>query len=224
MPLPLPGMDPYLEDSTLWPNFRRHLLASLRDVIVPSLGVEYRIRGESRNFISEFILFTTVERHGHEEEFLEIRSRVNRKLITLIDVTSIATRTTTAGREAYLATRRAALEEQAAYVEIDLITQGKPILDFDRSGLPQHDHTITVTRTATPDRYEIYTAGVRKRLPKFKLPLASDDRDMVLDLQAIFANAYAAGAFELLVNYQRALPAEVKLNAADRDWVMEQVC
>jgi len=216
-------MDPYLEQPTLWPIFRRHLMASLRDMILPGLGLEYRGHEKSRNFVSDFILFTTIERHGHEEEFLEIRSRISRKLIALIDVTSIATRTTTAGREAYLETRRATLDEHAAYVEIDLITQGKPILDFDRSGLPQHDHTITVTRAATPDRYEIYTSGIRKRLPKFKLPLAADDRDMVLDLQAIFANAYAAGAFELLVNYQQDLPAEVKLSIADRDWVLEQV-
>ena len=34
---------------------------------------------------------------------------------------------------------------------------------------------------------------VQKRLPKFKLPLAADDRDALLDLQAAFARAYDLG-------------------------------
>ena len=70
---------------------------------------------------------------------------------------------------------------------------------------------MTVTRGATPDRFEIYTAAVPKRLPKFKLPLAPDDRDTVLDLQTAFARAYDLGGFAKQLDYAAPLPADVKL-------------
>ena len=73
--------------------------------------------------------------------------------------------------------------------------QGKPTLTYSRDGLPEYDYAVTVTRSTAPDRYEIYTATLQKRLPKFKLPLAADDRDALLDLQAAFARAYDLGNF-----------------------------
>ena len=73
--------------------------------------------------------------------------------------------------------------------------QGKPTLTYSRDGLPEYDYAVTVTRATAPDRYEIYTATLQKRLPKFKLPLAADDRDALLDLQAAFTRAYDLGNF-----------------------------
>ena len=63
------------------------------------------------------------------------------------------------------------------------------MLDYAREGLPDWDYAVTVTRATQPDRFEIYTATLQKRLPRFRLPLASDDRDMVVDLQTIYARA-----------------------------------
>jgi hypothetical protein len=65
--------------------------------------------------------------------------------------------------------------------------------------------------------------GVRKRLPKFKLPLAADDRDTVLDLQLAFARAFDTGRFDKLVDYAKPLPPDVKLTDDDKAWVTEAV-
>jgi len=216
-------MDPFVERADLWPTFRRHLVAGLYQMLLPGLVDRYRARVGLRRYTSSFILFTTVEKQDYEEEYIEIRSRTDGKLITLLDVTSPAVRTTTAGRAAYLDIRKATVAEKAGYVELDLVTQGKPTLDFDRSGLPMHDHTITVTRGHSSDRYEIYTAGVRKRLPKFKLPLAADDRDTVVDLQLAVSRAYEQGNFDRLIDYAAPLPPDVRLTTEDRDWVLAQV-
>jgi hypothetical protein len=67
------------------------------------------------------------------------------------------------------------------------------------------------TRATAPDRYEIYTATMQKRLPKFKLPLAPDDRDTLLDLQVAFTRAYDLGGFGGLIDYRCPPPPDVPL-------------
>lgn len=223
MPSPLPGMDPYLESPAVWPAFHRQLVAALYQTLLPGLVDRYRARVVARRYTAELILFTSIQKEAHEEEVIELRSRADGRLLTVVDVVSIGNRTTAAGRAAYLDTRKLAASEKAGVVEVDLITQGKPLLEFDRTGLPPHDHTVTVTRGTTPDRYEIYTSGVRKRLPKFKLPLAADDRDSVVDLQLAFARAFDVGGFDKAIDYAKPLPPDVRLSDDDRAWVAEQV-
>jgi hypothetical protein len=167
------------------------------------------------------VLFTSIYRESHAEDYIEIRNRTDSKLVTLIDVLSPANKTTLAGKTAYLDTRTASLLQRCGTVEIDLITQGKPPLDFDRSGLPPCHFTVTVTRPATPERYEVYASLVRNRLPKFKVPLAADDRDTVLDLQAAFQRAYESTVSGTSIDYKAPLPPDVAFDADARAWIAE---
>jgi hypothetical protein len=221
VPSPFPGMDPYLEHPAVWPSFHRHLVAAVYQMLLPGLVDRYRARVVPRAYTSELVLFTSVTKENHAEEYIEIRSRTDGRLVTLVEVVAAGNRTTTAGRAAYLATRTAAQADRAGVVEIDLLTQGRPPLDLDRNALPPYDHTVCVTRGGTPDRHEIYACGIRKRLPKFKLPLAADDRDTVLDLQLAVARAYDTGRFEAQVDYAKPLPGDVKLRDDDRAWAVE---
>ncbi|OWK39353.1 hypothetical protein FRUB_05916 [Fimbriiglobus ruber] len=195
------------------------MTAAVYQLLLPGLVDRYRAKLNARRYASETPLFTSILREEHAEEFIEISSRTDGRLVTLVDVVSPANKTTPAGRAAYLATRARAVAQRAGVVEIDLVTQGKPTLDFSRDGLPEYDHAITVTRGATPDRYEIYTATIQKRLPKFKLPLAADDRDTVFDLQVALVRGYEQGNFEKQLNYTGPLPADVKLTDTARAWV-----
>lgn len=219
MPSPFPGMDPFLETPAVWPAFHHQLIAALYQLLLPGLVDRYRAKVGTRAYTTETPLFTSVVREEHIEEFVEIRGRGDGRLVTLVEVVCPANRTTPAGRAAYLATRTQALGQRAGVVEIDLVTQGAPTLDFNRDGLPPHDHAVTVTRATAPDRYEIYTSPVSKRLPKFKLPLAADDRDTVVDLQVAFARAYDLGNFAAALDYAGPLPADSGLSADTRAWV-----
>jgi hypothetical protein len=214
-------MDPYLEHPKLWPAFQHHLLACLYQVLLPGLVDRYRARVASRTYVSEMPLFTSIVREEYTEEFIEIRTRTDGRLVTLLEVVSPANKTTPAGRAVYLEKRKEAVAQRAAVVEVDLVMQGKPTLTYSRDGLPEFDHAVSVTRAGAADRYEIYTATIQKRLPKFKLPLAADDRDALLDLQAAFARAYDLGGFAAAVEYRGPPPAEVPLTAAQRAWVDE---
>ena len=112
------------------------------------------------------------------------------------------TRSTGAGRTAYLDKRREGTQRAANLVEIDLVLQGQPTLEYSRDGLPDWDYAVTVTRSTQPERYEIYTATLQKRLPRFRLPLAADDRDTVLDLHTAFTRCYDQGGFAAKIDYQ----------------------
>jgi len=212
-------MDPFLEDRVHWANFHKQLIAALYQLLLPGLVDKYRARVGVREYASETPLFTSMLRDTHFEEYLEIRSRPDSKLIALVEVVSLGNRTTTAGRSEYHVVRDAARSQKAAIVEIDLLTQGKPLLNYSRENLPEHDHTVTVTRSATPERYEIYTAALLKRLPKFRLPLAAEDKDTVVDLQTVDARAFDQGNFAKLLAYAGPLPADAKYADATREWI-----
>jgi hypothetical protein len=215
MPSPFPGMDPYLEDSTLWPSFHHMLVGCLYQILLPGLVERYAAAIAERCYAPKHASFPSEIR----EEYIEIRQRSDGRLITLLDVVSPANKITTAGRKTYLDKRAQARESNSNLVEIDLALQGKPMLDYSRDGLPNWDYAVTVTRSAQPERYEIYTATLQKRLPRFRLPLAVDDRDTVLDLQSAFARAYEKGNFAAKIDYRGEPPTTIMDD--DRKWFGE---
>jgi hypothetical protein len=219
MPSPFPGMDPYVEHPKTWAPFQHQLLACLYQILLPGLVDRYRARVGNRTYTSEMALFTSIVREDHSEEFIEVRNRSDGRLITLIEVVSPANKTTAAGRAAYLEKRRDTIAQRAGIVEIDLVLQGKPTLTYSRDGLPDYDYAVTVTRATAPDRYEIYTSTLQKRLPKFKVPLAPDDRDALLDLQAAFTRAFDLGNFAAQIDYKSALHPDVPLSDANETWI-----
>ena len=217
MPSPFPGMDPYLEDEKLWPLFQHQLVNSLYQILLPSLVDRYRARIGQRHYCTEQALFTSVIREEHHEEFIEIRQRTDGRLITLLDVVSPTNKLNETGRNAYLDKRAEGKSVNANLVELDLILQGQPTLEYSRDGLPDWDYAVTVTRPAQSERYEIYTSTLQKKLPRFRLPLAADDRDTVLDLHAAFTRSYDQGSFASQIDYKRE-PA-TPLKDEDRQWI-----
>jgi hypothetical protein len=210
-------MDPYLESEDFWPTFHHQLITCLYQVLLPGLVDRYKARVGQRRYVTEQALFTSIVRDEHQEEYIEIRQRGENRLVTLVEAVSPANKTMTAGRQAYLAKRREARAAGANLVEIDLVLQGKPTLDYSRDGLPDWDYAVTVTRANQPDRYEIYKATLQERLPRFRLPLSGDDRDTVVDLHTAFTRSYDQGDFADKINYQRdPVPS---LSPEDRQWL-----
>jgi Protein of unknown function (DUF4058) len=188
-------MDPYLEDEALWPWFQHQLRFTLQQAMAPNVRDRYAVLMAERRFHDG--------PREQIEEYLCIRAAADGRLVTLLDLVSPADKQTDAGRQAYLATRQEARGAGASVVEIDLVLHGRPMLDYSRDGLPDWDYAVTVTRATLPERFEIYTGTLLKRLPRFKVPLAADDRDTVLDLQAAVWEAYDACDFASRIDYRR---------------------
>ncbi len=217
MPSPFPGMDPFLEQDSVWPTFHYHLVNTLFQVVVPGLLERYRARVAERTYVVEQVLFTSVQTEDHREPFLEVRTRGDGKLVTLLEVISPTNKCTAAGRQAYRDRRQDAIRNKANVVEIDLVLQGASVHDFSRESLPAWDYSVVVSRTPRPEQYELYTATIDKRLPRFRMPLAPDDRDTVVDLQAVVHRVHEQGDFDQRIDYQRG-PA-VPLTDEQRQWI-----
>jgi hypothetical protein len=195
-------MDPYLEDERVWPTFQHQLVNCLYQMLLPGLVDRYRARVTQRHYTDE----SAVPRY---EDRIEIRQRSDGRLVTLLDVVSPCNKTTAAGRQAYIDNRREGRSANANLVEIDLVLQGQPMLEYSREGLPEWDYAVTVTRATQPDRHEVYTSTLQKPLPRFRLPLAADDRDTVLNLHAAFTRAFDQGDFDGQIDYRREPPGPV---------------
>ena len=221
MPSPFPGMDPYLEHEKLWPSFHQHLVHTLYQMILPGLTDRYRARSAERPYVSEQALFTSVIKQEHHEPYLEIRQRNDSRLVTLLDVVSPANKLTAEGRRRYERQRQEAKAANANVVEIDLVLQGAPILDCKGDNLPTWDHAVLVSRWTHPDRYELYSASLAKPLPRFRVPLASNDRDTVLDLQAAVARAFEVADCAAHIDYARD-PATT-LSDDNRQWLHDRL-
>jgi len=219
MPSPFPGMDPFLEEENLWPVFHHQFVTCLYQIVLPGLVDRYKARIALRSYHTEQALFTSVIREEHQEEYIEIRQRNDSRLVTLVEAVSPANKASPAGRQAYLDKRGEGKRQGANLVEIDLVLQGQPTLDYSREGLPDWDFAVTVTRCTQPERFEIYTTTLQKRLPRFRLPLAADDRDTVVDLQTVFSRCYDQGDFASKIDYQRDPPTRVA--DEDRKWIDE---
>jgi hypothetical protein len=223
MPSPLLGMDPYLEDASHWTSFQTLFVNTLYQTILPTLVDRYRARVTLRQYTTELALFTSVIREPHSEPYLEITSRQDGRIVTLLEVVSLANKTITSSRDAYLQTRTQATAARANTVEIDLITQGQPTLDFSRDGLPIHDQTVSVTRGSSPERFEIYTSCFLQRLPKFRLPLAPDDKDIIVDLQILYTRTYEHGGFDKSLDHTAELPKAVKIRPELQSILLDQI-
>ena len=53
MPSPFPGMDPYLERPSLWPDVHFRLIAALADALGPKISPKYYVAVEERVYVAE---------------------------------------------------------------------------------------------------------------------------------------------------------------------------
>ncbi len=51
MPSPFPGMDPYLEDPTLWRDLHQRLITYIADALQPQVRPRYRAQIEERLYV-----------------------------------------------------------------------------------------------------------------------------------------------------------------------------
>lgn len=195
MPSPFLGMDPFLEEESLWPWFQHQMVITLEQMISVLVADRYSVRISERRYHDAG--------HEHCEEYLTIHDGPDGHLVTLFDIVSPANKLTETGRAAFLASRQEARESRANIIEVDLVLRGQPIMDYGRDGLPEWDYAVTVTRATQPERHEIYCGLLEKRLPRFRVPLAANDRDGVVDLQEAFRRAFEDCGFDDRIDYNQ---------------------
>ncbi len=123
----------------------------------------------------------------------------------MIEVVSPFNKHAGPGRKSYRKKQREVLSSAAHLVEIDLLRGGRHVLalpEWVARGRASYDYLVSINRAiGDRDRFQFYPCRLRERLPRIGVPLAGDDADVPLDLQAGLARVYEDGAYSEQADY-----------------------
>ncbi len=160
------------------------------------------------------------------ESFVQILDRqTGQKVVTVIELVSPTNKAPGAGRDLYLAKQREVLASGTHLVEIDLLRTGAHVLAVPQWLAQQqapYDYLVSVNRSeGARNRFDLYPRRLRERLPKIRVPLAGDDPDVPLDVQAVIAQVYDAGRYRDRLQYDA--PCVPSLSTEDEIWTRQMI-
>jgi len=150
------------------------------------------------------------------DSWIEIRRLPDERLVTSIEILSPTTKGSS-GLGDYLHKRERILGQPVNLVEIDLLLGGRR-LPMARP-LPPGDFFVIVSRAAQRTLGDVFAWSIRRPLPSVPIPLEVPDGDIILDLAALFSQAYERGRYSRLIDYRK--PLGLPLAAEDRTWAEE---
>lgn len=209
-PQPFPGMDPYLEDPSLWRGVHTRLITMIGDTLAMQLAPAFTVAIEERVYIATPddrgrdtaaavsgglaitppVLIEPLESEEVHDRLLELRDTRTREVITTIEVLSPGKKAPgTERRRSFLRKRDAVLASRSHWLEIDLLRAGERPSEVRGQG---HYYAL-LGRADTRARYAVWFASLRSRLPVIAVPLRPPLPDVPLDLQAMIDLVMSAG-------------------------------
>jgi len=149
------------------------------------------------------------------QTYLEIRDRIGRELITVIELLSPTNKRPVPDREQYIAKRANLLRSRAHFVEIDLL-RGGPRMPFAKP--PVCDYCVVVSRANERPEAGFWPLALRDRLPDIPIPLRSQSADVILPLQEVLHLVYDRAYYKDYI-YQGA--PNPPLAEADAAWASD---
>jgi hypothetical protein len=154
-----------------------------------------------------------IEKHS----YIEIRDRISRGLVTLIEVLSPSNKRYGPDREQYTQKRNVLMHSPVSIVEIDLLRGGPR---FPLTGISESDYRVMVSRPSMRPDVLAWAINLRDELPVIPIPLKGDAPDASLDLQKLLHAVYDAAGYE---DYLYSTPPEPPLSAAQEEWAKQFV-
>lgn len=133
------------------------------------------------------------EQEVEEVPYLEVRDRLGRELVTVIELLSPSNKRAGEDREAYLAKRRELLRTPTHLVEIDLLRGWTPM---PQEGRPECEYSVMVSRAERRPAADFWPIRLRDRLPIIPIPLRPPDDAVPVDLQEVLHRAYDGPGYE----------------------------
>ena len=145
--------------------------------------------------------------------FLEIRDRLGRELIAVVEWLSPWNKRGGADREQYMAERERLLQSAAHFIEIDLLRGGRPMPLENR---PRCDDSVLVSRAEARRWAGFWLIRLRRHLSIIiPIPLLPADPDARIDLQEIVHHVYDATGYADFIYAGRPDPP---LSSRDAAW------
>lgn len=165
-------------------------------------------------------LFIEIESEPITEHFVNIIEVHGERVITSIEVLSVANKIRGTGQAQYLKKQVETIEAGINLVEIDLLRTGEWILSLPDGYISAKYRTpyrVCVFRAERPGAREFYPIHLEEPLPAVSIPLRAGEADVVLELQPLINRAYEQGRYHRLIDYIQAPPAP--LTDAQRQWI-----
>ncbi len=181
-----------------------------RLVMVPDLRIALNPDREGQAFVpgggaalavaEPIEAITMIEEEIHES-YIEIVDRVERLVVTVIEILSPTNKVAgSRGRESYETKRLDVMRSPSHLVEIDLLRRGLPIRVY--AGIPPHEYLVHVSRAGRRPKATLWPIRLSQKLPPITVPLKPEDGDVVLDLQAVLDAAYDRAGYDLELDYR----------------------
>jgi hypothetical protein len=203
-------LQPLLGDRYITAIEERVFIEGPQREVVPDLIVQ-RGRAEASRAgtavleIDGPVLIRVPELEIHESYINILDRQSGQRVVTVIEVVSPSNKFAGPGRNSYLAKQREVRASTTHLVEIDFLRAGPHVVSVPEwavRGRGDYSSLVCVNRAeGLRDYYEAYPRGLRERLPRINVPLADDDPDTVLDLQAVLEQTYQAGRYRDRLRY-----------------------
>ncbi|MBM4424413.1 MAG: DUF4058 family protein [Chloroflexi bacterium] len=243
---PFPGMDPYLEHPSLWPDVHNRLIAAIADSLSPAVAPNYYVALERRAYLLmpndlEVLVgrpdLAVMQRHPPE--------RLSPLPLAEAGVVEVEVLIHDEVGDNYLEVRDAVTKQIVTVLELlspanKLFGQGRKDyevkrehilqsqtnfveIDLLRAGPPMAtnpavpgDYRILVSRGAQRPRGHLYHFNLRQPIPSFTLPLLPGDTEPSVDVNTILHALYERARFDLIIDYTQ--PPVPPLRDADAEW------
>ncbi len=151
--------------------------------------------------VAEPIVLTTPLPEEQREPYIAILALPERQLVTIIEVLSPSNkRPNSDGRREYLAKRQQILQSAVHLVEIDLLLQGERLPTVEP--LPEADFYVFVSRGNARPAVEVYRWKLNQPLPTIRVPLLTEDPDLLLNLQEAYEQTFARACYDMRLDYE----------------------
>ena len=154
------------------------------------------------------------------EPYIEIIDRAGQRVVTVMELLSPVNKRPGEGRNRYLEKQKEVLRAATNLVEIDLLHEGEHTVVVPRFNLERHEpfySVVCVWRAANPLYCEIYFVRLQTRLPRIRIPLLPEDKDVVLDVPTIHTRCYDDARYDLDLEYTQ--PPPFQLSPPDLAWL-----
>ena len=145
----------------------------------------------------------------YRESFVEIHlGRKPGSLVAVLEVLSPSNKNPGNGRDLYLEKQSELLGSKTHLIEIDLLRAGQHTVAIPGDGVeePEWDYLVCLHKGGWRNKFHVWPVPLAKRLPRFAVPLAGQDADVVVDLQELLNQCYDAGRFEDRLDYRAECP------------------
>ncbi len=250
MKTPFPGMDPYLENPSLWSDVHNSLIAAIRDAASPLVAPAYYIALERRAYLLQPDDIVLVGR----PDLAVVQGRVPAGLApqpVYQGVLEVDVPMTDQVYESYLEVHEVRSGRLVTLIEVlsptnkinpdgreqYLRKRGNVLLTFSnlveidllRDGAPMpvvsrpvtSDYRILISRGKQRPRAQLYAFDVRQAIPTIPLPLLPGDAEPFLNLNTILHDLYSRARFDLRLDYS--LPPTPPLAPPDDAWAAEVI-